>query len=109
LLGKHKSRDNLIIGVKFDDIFREFGSNLIRVLIRKKIKPKLSEAWILLHRARSFGSERQNNLIRLNELLNQLQECDFGEGLNLLQEPNLKEVLALKELLQYEQNRSGES
>ena len=98
LLHKHNSRNNIISNVTFDGLFKELGLDLVKVEVRKKHTHKLNEAWILLDRARSFGGERQEILQRLNNLSKQL-----------LQEIKLEEVLALREFVQYELDKSGES
>lgn len=98
LLDKHNSRKNVISGITFDEFFKELGADLIKVAIRKTYERGLNEAWILLDRARSFSNERREILQRLDRLSAQL-----------LQQMNLEEVLALREFVQYELNKSGET
>lgn len=98
LLEKHHSKENIISNRKFDDIFRELGSDLISEAIRRKHRDDLNEAWTLLDRARSFGSEKDTILESLNNL-----------AAHILKESDLKEVMALREFVQYELDKSGEN
>ena len=77
---------------------KELGIDLVKVEIRKRYQHELNHAWILLDRSRSFSSERREILKQLNDFSNQL-----------LQEMDLEEVLALREFVQYELDKSGEA
>ncbi|MFV9646004.1 MAG: SIR2 family protein [Desulfobacterales bacterium] len=98
LLEKHNSKSNIITGVTFDGVFRELGTNLVKVQFRKKYETELKQAWILINRARSFGAERHSILRELSKLSDKI-----------VQETDLDEVLGLNEFIQYEIDRSGEN
>jgi hypothetical protein len=98
LLDRHNSRNNIISGITFDGLFKELGIDLIKAKNREKHRHELDNAWILMDRSRSFGSERREILQRLNDLSNQL-----------LREMDLEEVLALREFVRYELDKSGET
>jgi hypothetical protein len=98
LLEKHNSTKNIISGITFDNFFRKMGTDLSRVIIRERYEQELNEAWMLLDRARSFSKERKEILQRLSKLSAQL-----------LKEIRLEEALALREFVEYELNKSGET
>jgi hypothetical protein len=98
LLEKHNSTKNIISGITFDNFFRKMGTDLSKVIIRGRYEQELNEAWMLLDRARSFSKERKEILQRLSELSAQL-----------LKEIRLEEALALREFVEYELNKSGET
>jgi len=96
LLEQHNSRNNIISGMTFDDVLKKIGTPFIKAQIRGKYNNQLNDAWKLLDYSRSFGKKRASIL----------EELDKQSKMML--DTKLEEVLALREFVQYELDRSGE-
>lgn len=89
--------ENRLTSSDFSLILQQISNDLTKVIIRRENEAFLSSSWLELDKARSFGNMRKTILETINKRVDDLLHTE------------LDEVLALKEFVEYEFNRSGES
>jgi len=98
LLQRHSSSQNVLSDITFDSVFSSLGKPYTSCNFRRHNRERLDEAWFKVDRLRSFGSERQDLLLNLENLAKELmRDCPTGES------------IALHEIIAYECDRSGET